>query len=185
MARRHGTDGDSDTRPTASAPRVRPIPEGYHTVSPWIASRDTDRLLAFMKHAFGAEELARVPNPDGSIGHAEARVGDAVVLMFDAGADWPETPAFLRLYVADADATFQRALEAGATPVTEVTALFFGDRVGRVRDPLGNLWWIQAHVEDVTPEELERRAQDPDETAAMRRVQDSLHAYMKRQPPRS
>jgi PhnB protein len=164
---------------------TRAVPEGYQAVSPWIISRNTDQLLAFMKRAFGAEELGRVPNPDGSIGHAEARIGGAVVLMFDAKADWPDTPAFLRLYVADAGATVRRAIEAGATQVTEVTPLFFGDRVGRVRDPQGNLWWIQSHDEDVTPEELERRAQDPQQGAAMRRVQESLEDYMKQQPPRS
>jgi uncharacterized glyoxalase superfamily protein PhnB len=96
-----------------------------------------------VKEAFDAEELARVHVEDGSIGHAEVRIGDSVVMMFDTKADWPETPCFLRLYVEDCDAVYQQALKAGATSVTEVTYLFFGDRVGRARDPFGNLWWIQ------------------------------------------
>jgi PhnB protein len=133
---------------------VRPIPEGYHTVTPWIISKATARLLDFVKEAFGAEELARVHVEDGSIGHAEVRIGDSVVMMFDAKADWPETPCFLRLYVEDCDAVYQQALKAGATSVTEVTYLFFGDRVGRVRDPFGNLWWIQTRIEDLDYEEV-------------------------------
>ena len=79
-------------------------------------------------------------------------------MTFDAKADWPETPAFLRLYVADGDAVFQQALTAGATPVTQMTNMPWGDRVGRVRDPLGNLWWIMTRVEDLTPEEIANSA---------------------------
>ena len=149
---------------------VRPIPEGYHTVTPWIISKATARLLDFVKEAFGAEELARVHVEDGSIGHAEVRIGDSVVMMFDAKADWPETPWFLRLYVEDCDAVYQQALKAGATLVTEVTYLFVGDRVGRVRDPFGNLWWIQTRIEDLDYEEMETRAQQSEFVAAMRYV---------------
>jgi uncharacterized glyoxalase superfamily protein PhnB len=87
---------------------VRPIPEGYHTVTPWIISKATVRLLDFGKEAFGAEELARVHVEDGSVGHAEVRIGDSVVMMFDAKADWPETPCFLRLHLEDCDAVSSR-----------------------------------------------------------------------------
>jgi uncharacterized glyoxalase superfamily protein PhnB len=160
--------------PDASKDRISPVPEGYHTVTPWIISRDTSRLIEFVATAFDGEEIARVDNEDGTIGHAEARIGDSVVMMFDARPEWPETPAFLRLYVADGDATFQQAMQAGATAVTKMTHLFWVDRVGRVRDPLGNLWWIQSRVEEVSPEEMARRAQDPKWAAAMRYVQSSL-----------
>jgi PhnB protein len=165
------------------AAHVRPIPPGYNTVSPWIVSRNTARLLDFMKTAFGAEELGRVPNGDGTIGHPEARIGDSVFLMFDAKNEWPDTPAFLRLYVADADVVYRKALSAGATVVTEVTPLYFGDRVGRVRDPLGNIWWIQTHVEDVAPDELSKRAQKPANVDAMRRVEESLDHEIRRIRP--
>jgi PhnB protein len=154
-------------------------PPGYGTVTPWIISADTARLIDFTKAAFGAQELGRVPGPDGRIGHAEVRIGDSVVMMFDAQDGWPDTPAFLRLYVADADVAYERALAAGAASVTAVTGLFFGDRVGRVRDPLGNLWWIQAHVEDVDPAELTRRPQDPAAAEALRYVESSLDAAMR------
>ncbi|MFD5338211.1 VOC family protein [Streptomyces hawaiiensis] len=150
---------------------VKPIPDGYHTVTPWIISRDTARLIDYLKEAFDAEEIARVVGEDGRIGHAEVRIGDSVVMPFDAPSDWPLTPAFLRLYVEDADAAHRRAVAAGGTSVTEVTHLFFGDRIGRVRDPLGNLWWLQTRVEDVSPEEMERRLGDPYWVKAMAYVQ--------------
>jgi uncharacterized glyoxalase superfamily protein PhnB len=150
---------------------VRLIPEGYHTVTPWIISRNTAQLIDFLKKAFDADEIARV-EVDGSIGHAEVRIGDSVVvmMMFDARDEWPDTPAFLRLYVEDCDAVFQQALKAGATSVTEVTYLFFGDRVGRVRDPLGNPYWIQTRIENLDLEEMEKRARQPEYIEAMQYV---------------
>jgi PhnB protein len=87
------------------------IPEGYHAVTPWIISRNTASLLVYVKEAFGAQELARVYNEDGSIGHAEARIGDSVVMMFDAKEAWPPTPCFLRLYVEDGDAVYSASAE--------------------------------------------------------------------------
>ncbi|NUO99855.1 MAG: VOC family protein [Nonomuraea sp.] len=152
---------------------VNPIPEGYTTVTPWLISQDTAGLIDWVEAAFGAEELGRMTDEEGRIGHAEVRIGNAVVMMFDARPDWPPTPGFLRLYVPDADETHRRAVEAGGTSVTEVTHLFFGDRVGRVRDPLGNLWWIQTHIEDVSPEEVERRLGDPVFVKAMEYVQSA------------
>jgi PhnB protein len=149
---------------------VKPVPEGYHTVTPWIISPDTARLIDYVKEAFDAEELYRLTGEDGTIGHAEVRIGDSVVMMFDARPDWPPTPGFLRLYVEDADAVHRQAVVAGGTSVTDVTHLSFGDRIGRVRDPLGNLWWIQTRVEEVSEEELERRHGDPAFTAAMEYV---------------
>jgi uncharacterized glyoxalase superfamily protein PhnB len=163
---------------------VPAIPPGYGTVTPWIVSRDTARLIDFARAAFGAEELAlgawpRVPGPAGQIGHAEVRIGDSVVMMFDAHEDWPQTPCFLRLYVEDSDAVYQRALGAGAGPVTQMTSLFFGDRVGRVRDPLGNIWWIQSHIEDVDPAQLAQRPAEPAAAEALRYVEESLDAALR------
>jgi uncharacterized glyoxalase superfamily protein PhnB len=146
------------------------VPEGYFTVTPWIVSRDTARLLDFVASAFGAEELGRVVLENGAIGHAEFRIGDSIVMAFDARPEWPDTPALLRLYVEDADAVHRQAVEAGATSVTEMTELAFGDRVGRVRDPLGNLWWIQSRIEDLDPEEMARRAIEPRYVDAMNYV---------------
>lgn len=146
---------------------MKTIPDGYTTVTPWLISTDTARELAFIRDAFGGEELARVVGEDGAIGHAETRIGDAIVLLFDAPDGWPATPCFLRLYVEDADETFRRARAAGATAVTEPTELFWGDRVGRVRDPLGNVWWIQQRVAELTEKEVAERMARPEFVAAM------------------
>jgi PhnB protein len=141
--------------------KVQAVPDGYHTVTPWIIVDGAAKLLDFLKAAFGAEETGRVYNEDGkTIGHAEVRIGDSVVMLFDAKDTWPPTPSFLRLYVEDGDGLYERALKAGAISVTEMGTHMFGDRVGRVRDPFGNLWWIQTHVEDVSPVEQERRMQE-------------------------
>ena len=133
------------------------IPEGRHSVTPFVIAKGAARFMDFMRDAFDAEDLGRVLGEDGLIGHAEARIGDSVVMTFDAKPDWPDTPAFLRLYVEDGDAVFKQAVRAGATAVTEMTEMPWGDRVGRVRDPLGNLWWIMTHLEDLSEEEIGRR----------------------------
>lgn len=144
-------------------------PKGYHTVTPWLITRDTAQLIDFTKAAFDAEEIARVEF-GGRIGHAEVRIGDSVVMMFDSRADWSDTPGFLRLYVEDCDAVFQQAVNAGATEVTRPTTLYFGDQVGRVRDPLGNLWWIQTRLEELDEDELAKRIDQPEYVAAMEYV---------------
>jgi PhnB protein len=159
--------------PTTPTTHIDPVPDGYGTVTPWIISRDTARLIDFVVEAFGATEIARVVGDDGTIGHAEVRIGDSVVMAFDARPDWPDTPAFLRLYVEDGDEVFRRALAAGATTVTELTELFWGDRVGRVRDPLGNLWWVQQRVAELTPEEIGQRMTEPRFVEAMQYVQSA------------
>jgi PhnB protein len=151
-----------------------PVPEGYHTVTPWIISRDTAGLIEFVERAFGAQEIARIQDERGVIGHAEFRIGDSVIMGFDTRPEWPDTPAFLRLYVEDADAAHRRAIEAGATSVTEVTHLYWGDRVGRVRDPLGNFWWLQTRVEKVDDAEMERRLGEKVWIDRMEYVQGSL-----------
>jgi PhnB protein len=152
---------------------VTPIPDGYHSVTPWIIGKDTAGLIDFLKAAFGAEELGRMADENGNIGHAEVRIGDSVVMMFDK-PDWPPTPAFLRLYVDDIHATVARAAEAGARVVTEPTHLFWGDLVGRLADPFGNLYWVQTRIETVSDEEVARRMSDPTFIAAMEYVQGAL-----------
>jgi uncharacterized glyoxalase superfamily protein PhnB len=155
--------------------QVRPIPEGYTTVTPWIIGHDTAGLIDYMERAFGAEDLGRFVMEDGKIGHAELQVGNGRIMAFDSPPGWGPTPAFIRLYVEDAEAAHRRAVEAGGTSVTEVTHLFFGDKVGRVLDPFGNLWWIQTHVEDVDEAETGRRMSDPVFTRAMEYVQQAMY----------
>ena len=158
---------------------VQPIPESYRTVTPWIISRDTAKLLDFVKQAFGAEELGRVYVEDGSIGHAEFKIGDSIVMAFDSKEEWPKTPCFLRLFVPDGDAVYHQALSAGATSVTEMTSMFWGDRGGRVRDPFGNIWWIQTHVENVDPQDIAKRATEQEYLDAMRYAQKSFDSEMR------
>lgn len=152
------------------------VPEGYGTVTPWIISEDSAGLIRFLEAAFAAEEIpgSRMLDQDGSIVHVEVAIGNSIVMLFDSYPGWPETPAFFRLYLADADTAYQRALTAGATSVTEVTELFWGDRVGRVRDPFGNIWWLQSHVADVAQDEMQARMNEPTMIEAMKYVQQSL-----------
>ena len=159
---------------------VRPIPGGYGSVTPWIIVKGVNEFIGFIKEAFGAVELYRVSNADGSIGHAEARIGDSIVMMFDSKDDWQATPCFLRLYVEDGDAVYEQALKAGAVSVTEMTFLSFGDRVGRVCDPWGNIWWIQTRVENVPFEEMESRASEPGAIKNMQYVQETLDRELSR-----
>jgi PhnB protein len=153
--------------------KVSPIPDGYHSVTPWIIGKDTAGLIEFLKAAFNAVELGRMADEQGNIGHAEVRIGDSVVMMFDK-PDWPPTPAFLRLYVDDIHATIEKAVAAGATVVTRPTHLFWGDLVGRVSDPFGNLYWVQTRIEIVDEDEMMRRMSDEKFMSAMQYVQSAL-----------
>lgn len=140
---------------------VKPIPEGYHSVIPYLIVDGCERLIEFMKQAFGATEgHPPFKGPDGKIGHAEMRVGDSAVWMSDSRAEFPAMPTMLTLYVEDVDATFKRAVLAGGTALREPSNQFYGDRTGGVKDPLGNQWWITTHIEDVSPEEMERRQEE-------------------------
>jgi PhnB protein len=147
-------------RETAGKARdaVRPIPDGYHTVTPYLIVRDVPRLIDFLRQAFGATEMMRAPRPDGSIMHAEVEIGDSRVMMGEASASSPPMTSSLHLYVVDTDALYHLALQAGATSLREPTDQFYGDRMAGVRDPLGNHWWIATHTENVSPEEIARRA---------------------------
>jgi PhnB protein len=149
-------------------------PTGYTTVAPWIVTDDTRALLRFVVDVFDGVALGTVPLQDGSIGHAEIRVGDTVLLAFDRRAGWPALPSLLRVFVADADATIEAAIAAGATLVTAPVTHAFGQRGGRVRDPSGNIWWITANIEAVDPTEGLRRLTEPHYAEAMRDAQQTL-----------
>jgi PhnB protein len=146
------------TRRTTMA--VKPIPDGYHSVTPYLIVEGVESLIDFLKQAFAAEETVRMPGPDGSIGHAEVRIGGSAVMMGETGGRFPPMPAAIHLYVEDCDALYERALQAGATSIQEPADQFYGDRMAGVRDPVGNQWWIATHVEDVPPEEMGRRAEE-------------------------
>ncbi|WP_036194990.1 VOC family protein [Nocardioides aequoreus] len=161
------------------SPEVR-VPARYSRVDPWVISQDTDAEIAFLGAAFGAVETpgSRMLDPQGRVGHVEVEVGDAVLMLFDAHPEWPPLPSHLRVYVADAQQAFDRALGAGARPVTVPTELAFGERVARARDPQGHLWWMHERVEDVDAADLAARFADPAAQAAMTYVQHSVAAEL-------
>lgn len=121
------------------------IPEGYHTVTPYLLVADVPREIEFLRQAFGAEESYRSTLPDGTVNHAAVRIGDSMVMMGQANEQYPAMPAMLYLYVADVDATYEQALQAGGTSVREIKDETYGDRVGGVKDELDNQWWIATH----------------------------------------
>jgi len=149
-----------------------------NTVQVWISTPDTGRVLDFITTVFGGEEVARVPTEEGGIGHAEIRVGGTVLLAFDSQPDWPPTPALLRVFVDDAEAAIGRAVAAGASVITPLADAAWGDRGGRVRDPLGNIWWVVQRVEEVSMDEIASRLQDPKYADQMARAQSSLDAEL-------
>ena len=139
---------------------VKPIPEGYHTVTPYLVVDDVERLLSFLKEGLGAIETHPIMRrPDGKVMHAEVKVGDSHIMMGEPMKPSDLRPATLYLYVADTDVVYNRAMKAGGESVMTPANQFYGDRNAGVRDPTGNVWWIATHVEDVTPKELMRRAE--------------------------
>lgn len=145
---------------------VKPIPEGYRAVTPYLVVKGAAQLIDFMKQAFDAEETSRMTYPDGSVSHAEARIGDSMIMLGEAAGDIEPMPAMLHLYVEDVDAVYKQAVAAGAEPLREPENQFYGDRTGGVKDAAGNQWWIATHIEDVSPEELARRQAAMAESAA-------------------
>lgn len=144
---------------------VKPIPDGYHTVTPYLIVSNAAAAIEFYKRAFSAKELMRMLAPDGKVGHAEVQIGDSRIMLAD---EFPEmgfrgpqslggTAVSICLYVADVDAMFGLALSAGAKARRPVTDQFYGDRAGTLEDPFGHVWTISTHKEDVSPEEIEKR----------------------------
>jgi len=137
---------------------VKPIPDGYHTVTPYFIVKGAVRLIDFLKMAFDAVEISRSATPDGTVMNAELKIGDSMVMMGEANNQSLPMPIAIYLYVPDVDAVYRRALAAGGTSLMEPADQFYGDRNGGVKDPSGNQWWIATHVEDVPPDEMAKRA---------------------------
>jgi PhnB protein len=165
-------------RPThakeAAMPKVAPIPAGYTTVTPYLAIEGAGEAIEFYKRAFGAQELVRMPGPDGSVMHAEMRIGNAVVMLGEAnpqrGAPGPKalkgSPVSIMLYVEDSDAVAAQAQKAGAKVTMPVADMFWGDRYGTLEDPFGHRWGVATHVRDVTEAEM---------AEAMRKMAEEPH----------
>ena len=164
--------------------QISTVPNGYTAVTPWIISPSSADLIIFLHEAFGAEEVpnSRITNEEGIIIHVVVKIGDALVMLFDARKDWPSTPAYLNLYVENVEEAYQKALESGATSVTDITTLWFGEKVCRIIDPFGNLWWLNERVEDIDftkPEEVGRRASTQEAVAGIAYIQQSLDHALK------
>jgi PhnB protein len=150
------------------ATKVKAVPEGYHTVTPYLMVRSAAEAIAFYSKAFGATELMRMPMPGGKIGHAELQIGDSRIMLADEFPDNPEVVAKspksvggttfgINLYVEDVEIRFKQAVQAGGTIRRPLTTQFYGDRSGTIEDPFGHVWTISSHVEDVPPDEMEKR----------------------------
>jgi PhnB protein len=149
------------------AKNVKPVPDGYHTVTAYLVQRDTKRALEYYEKAFGAETVMSMPGPGGKVMHAEVKIGDSMVFMSDEfpamspDTKSPQTAGCVTgtvfLYVPDVDAVFKRAVDAGAKVVQPITDMFWGDRFGKIVDPFGHHWGIATHKEDVNPEEMPKR----------------------------
>jgi PhnB protein len=139
---------------------AKPIPEGHHTVTPYLTVRDARKVIDFLKQAFGAQ-LAYEPlkRPDGKIMHAEVQIGNSRVMIAEKSDMAKATLSSLYLYLPNVDAVYQQAVKAGGKTIMEPTDMFYGDRSGGVKDPSGNSWFVATHKEDVGPEEMARRAE--------------------------
>jgi PhnB protein len=138
--------------------KVSPIPAEYGSITPYLVIPKCAEAIDFYKKVFEAEETMRMPMPDGSIGHAELKIGDSILMLASGGPEWPPTSALICLYVEDCDAVFERAVAAGAQVVEPLEDKFYGDRAGSVKDPFGQRWSIMTHKEDLTPEEMQARS---------------------------
>jgi PhnB protein len=146
--------------------KVKPIPDGYPVVTPYLVVDGGARAIDFYKEIFGAQERMRMGGPDGRIGHAELQIGDSVVMLADEhpdmGAKGPRayggSPVTLMVYVADVDSVVKKAVDSGAKLVRPLEDKFYGDRSGSIEDPFGHIWTVSTHVEDVSPEEMQKRA---------------------------
>lgn len=148
------------------ATNVKPIPDGYHSVTPYLIIKGAATAIDYYKNVFGATELFRMAGPDGKVGHAEVKIGDSPIMLADEhpelGHVGPQTlggtPVGIMIYVDDVDTMFNAAIAAGGQQVKPVEDQFYGDRSGTLKDPFGHMWTVATHVEDVAPEEMEKRA---------------------------
>lgn len=167
-------------------PKIKHVPDNYISITPWIISPSSAKLIEFLKAAFEAEEIpnSMITNEDGIIIHVVVKIGNAMVMLFDSREGWTPTPSFLNLYVEDVEKTYQKSLALGAKSVTDITLLWFGEKVCRILDPFGNLWWINQRVEEIDftkPEEIGQMASTPEAVKGITYIQTSLDEALKTQ----
>ena len=136
---------------------TKPIPEGFHTITPYLFAQGAARLIEFISAAFEGELISHEKRPDGAVMHASMRIGDSTLMLADPPPEFGSMPSSIYLYVTDCDTVYQRALSSGGVSVFPMMTLPSGQRYGAVKDPCGNIWWVATQVEDVPPHEQERR----------------------------
>lgn len=139
---------------------VNPIPEGYHTITPFLVINGARKFITFLQNAFGATEVYSSESPDGKINHSEIKVGDSMLMLTEADEKFPSAPGMFYIYVKDTDLIYKKALAAGAESLMEPEDKFYGDRNAGVKDSFGNTWWIGTHIENVTSEEIKKREEN-------------------------
>ncbi|WMJ74078.1 VOC family protein [Cytophagaceae bacterium ABcell3] len=139
---------------------VKPVPEGYHNITPYLVVENALAYISFLKDAFNAQEKMKTLYPDGKVMHAEVRIGDSNIMLSEANPDFPPTQVIIHFYTENVDDVYQKSLKAGGVSTMEPALQFYGDRSAGVKDPFGNTWWISTHVEDVSPEEMQRRQEN-------------------------
>ncbi len=147
--------------------KVSPIPQGFHSITPYLVIKGAAQAIEYYKKVFGATEVVRMPGPDGKVGHAELRIGDSLIMLADENPSMGQghssattigaSPVSLYLYIPDVDRVFEKAVAEGAKVLRPVQDQFYGDRSGFFQDPFGHLWGVATHVEDVSPEEMKER----------------------------
>jgi PhnB protein len=142
---------------------AKAIPEGYHTLTPYLTVPDGEGMLRFLQDVFAAKLMERFNSSDGTLKHAELQLGDSRIMVGQANGKFTPRPQTLYVYLPDVDAAYQRALRAGAKSLMEVADQFYGDRIGGFEDPAGNWWYVATHVEDVSAEEMQRRSKAQEE----------------------
>jgi uncharacterized glyoxalase superfamily protein PhnB len=136
---------------------TKPIPEGFHAITPYLFAQGASRLIEFISAAFEGELISHEKRPDGAVMHATMQIGDSMVMLADPTPEFGPMPTSIYLYVTDCDAVYHRALSSGGVSVFPMMTLPSGQRYGAIKDPSGNIWWVATHVEDVPPDEQERR----------------------------
>ena len=169
-----------------STTKIKTVPDNYTAVTPWIITASTEKTINFLTDVFGAEEIpnSRITKENGIVIHAVVKYRDAMLMLFDWRKGWGPTPAFLNFYVEDVEEALQRAVQAGATVVTNITSLWFGEKVCRILDPFGNLFWINEKIEDVdltNSAEVSKRATSPAAIEGIAYIQSSLDNALKMQ----
>ena len=140
--------------------KINPVPQGFHTITPYFIVNNADKFIDFIKEAFGAVENHRSVTHEGRIMHAQLKIGDSFIMMGESAGEWKPMPCTIYMYVPDVDSVYDKALKTGGKKLREPANEFYGDRIGGVEDPWGNQWWISTHVEDVSPGEMKKREEE-------------------------